>query len=164
MYAFTSAILFVLAAVNAGSWVLCRLMQSRISAAEARLAGGSRATAGGEAEVGLELEEGGGGFESGGTTPAATPTSGSFFGGAGVGTQKVTRRELVRMTKVVLDNQGVDGTVKERAEAVLAMKKALFDLRVISSVVGLTVIAQFIMFIYVLVFVAKNWLLTKPFK
>lgn len=142
-------------AVNAGSWTLCRLMQGRVSAAEGRLAA-AREPCGTPLELATPSEE----LELGwdGATPLPTPTSG-LFGSA----TALTRKQLLRMTKVGGEDQEADGTVKERAEAVLAMKKALFDLRVISAVVGLTTFAQLVLFIYIMVFVAENWLLTKPF-
>lgn len=171
VYSLITAILVVLVAVNAGSWALCQLMQGRISAAQARLASpndlevdlqpGRPGGGAGEAELSAGADEVEGGWD--GPTPTPTPTSSAFFSLGAGHKVSVSRRELMRMTKVDSDDQGADGTVRERAEAVLAMKKALFDLRVISSVVGLTVVAQLMVFVYIMIFVADNWLLTRPF-
>lgn len=162
VYAVVTAILILLIAVNAGSWALCRLMQARISAAEARLAAARDPAAAYH-------------------DPPPTPTSSDEleFGWDGPSklpakltattlvlispSRKVSRRQLLRMTQAPDDDQGADGAAREGAEAVLAMKKALFDLRVISAVVGLSSVAQLGVFVFILVFVINDWILTRPF-
>ena len=144
---------------NAGSWTLCRIMQGRVAAAEARIAATREPpAAAGQPATALPTpsEESEANWES--TSALPTPTS-TLFGSGSV----LTRKQLMRMIRLGGEDQEVDGTVKERAEAVLAMKKALFDLRVISAVVGLTTFTQLALFTYIMVFVADNWLLTKPF-
>lgn len=89
-------------------------------------------------------------------------------------TVKVTLRELRALAKptpsatptgsphAAHEQLEEDSSRRERASAVLALRKAATDVQVITSVVGLTSLFLLPWLVYTAVFVAESWLITKP--
>lgn len=136
-FALVAAMIVCILLLNLGSAVLCGLMQGRIERAEARLVGGG------------------------------------WAGGAGSGGRgRLSKRELERMARPKEEEVQEDGagqgerpdeTVKERAETVLAMKKALFDLRVVTTVVGFNGTVDLAFVVYIIIYSANGWLVSRSF-
>jgi len=151
-FSFCAVILVFILLVNAAGAVLCVLMAGRVAEAEARLTG-----VGPCLSVELAESSSSSGVEDGDVY------RGEVRGAAGAG--RLTKKELEHLARPAKDKQDqeADGTVKERAHAVLAMKKALFDLRVVTTVVCFCCTVGLGFVVYIIVYTANDWFLSKPF-